>query len=48
MILAPAEKQSYLLKVWLQETGTPQNEDQGLSSRNEDASRYLRKTRTNK
>ena len=31
MILAPAEKQSYLLKVWLQETGTPQNEDQGLS-----------------
>ena len=31
MILAPAEKQSYLLKVWLQETGKPQNEDQGLS-----------------
>ena len=31
MILAPKEKQSYLLKVWLQETGKPQNEDQGLA-----------------
>ena len=31
MILAPTEKQSYILKVWLQETGKPQNEDQGLS-----------------
>ena len=31
MILAPAEKQSYILKVWLQEMGKPQNEDQGLS-----------------
>ncbi len=31
MILAPAEKQSYILKVWLQETGKSQNEDQGLS-----------------
>ena len=31
MILAPKEKQSYLLKVWLQETGKPQNEDQELS-----------------
>ena len=31
MILVPKEKQSYLLKVWLQETGKPQNEDQGLA-----------------
>ena len=31
MILAPTEKQSYLLKVWLQETGKLQNEDQGLA-----------------
>ena len=29
MILAPKEKQSYLLKVWLQETGELQNEEQG-------------------
>ena len=31
MILAPEEKQSFILKVWLQETGKPQNEDQGLN-----------------
>ena len=31
MILSPEEKQTYLLKVWLQETGNPQNEDQGLN-----------------
>lgn len=26
-----SESQSYILKVWLQETGAPQNEDQGMS-----------------
>ncbi len=31
MILAPEEKQSFILKVWLEETGKPQNEDQGLN-----------------
>ncbi len=30
MILAPQEKQSFILKVWLEETGNPQNEDQDL------------------
>ena len=31
MILVPEEKQSFILKVWLEETGKPQNEDQGLN-----------------
>lgn len=29
--LPASQSQSYSLKVWLQETGTPQNEDQGMS-----------------
>ncbi len=30
MILAPEEKQNFILKVWLEEAGNPQNEDQDL------------------
>ncbi len=30
IIIQPKEKQYYILKVWLQETGKEQNEDQGL------------------
>ena len=33
MVLSPEESQSFILKVWLQETGKLQNEDQGLSLR---------------
>ena len=29
--IRPQEKQYYILKIWLQETGQPQNEDQGLT-----------------
>ena len=29
--IQPQEKQYYILKIWLQETGQPQNEDQGLT-----------------
>ena len=29
--LSPQEKDYYVLKVWLQETGRPQDEDQGLN-----------------
>ncbi len=30
LTLAPSEKQSYILKVWLQEAGKPQDEDQNM------------------